>query len=128
MWWAYGWTLKRIHVPRTMWDGLATYLAKCLHREEQATAKRDGSSSGINKQGRASLRSTARPGKCEFMVCNGTTDTLLDDYAQGRPTGLALRNFWDSVLEYMGRQYDDDMSKATIPQLRATSMVMLLSL
>ena len=66
--------------------------------------------------------------KCEFMVCNGTTDTLLDDYEQGRPTGLALRNFWDSVLEYIGGQYEDDMSKATIPQMRATSMVMLLSL
>ena len=64
----------------------------------------------------------------EFMLCNCTTDTLLDDYAKGRPTGLALRDFWDSVLGYLGEQYDDDMSRATIPQLRATSMVMLLSL
>ena len=110
-----------------MWHGLATYLAKCLHREEQQAAKREGASGSVDNSG-ASLRSTARLGKCEFMVCNGTTDTLLDDYAQGRPIGFALRNFWDSVLEYMGRQYDDDMSKATIPQLRATSMVMLLSL
>ncbi len=127
MWRAHGWAVKRIHVSRTVWNGLAIYLAKFLHREEQQAAKRYGASRGVNEC-RAPLRSTARPGECEFMVCNGTTDTLLDDYAQGRPIGLALRNFWDSVLEYLGQQYDDDMSRATIPQLRATSMVMLLSL
>jgi len=127
MWWAYGWTLKRIHVPRTMWHRLAICLARCLSREEQQAAKRDRSSRGVTKS-RAPLRSTARLGKCELMVCHGTTDTLLDDYAQGRPIGLALRSFWDSVLEYLGGQYDDDMSRATIPQLRATSLVMLLSL
>ena len=110
-----------------MWHGLAIYLAKRLHREEPPAARRDRSSGGINKS-RALLRSTAWPRKCEFMVCNGTTDKLLDDYSQGRPIGLALRNFWDSVLEYIGGQYEDDMSKATIPQMRATSMVMLLSL
>jgi len=59
---------------------------------------------------------------------NGTTDILLREHENRCPLGLALRNFWDSVLEYLGDQYGDDMSKASTPQLQATALVMLLSL
>lgn len=62
------------------------------------------------------------------MFYNGTTDVLLGEHENGSPVGLALRDFWDSVLEYLGDQYGDDMSRATTAQLQATAMVMLLSL
>ncbi len=66
--------------------------------------------------------------KVGSMFYNGTTDILLGEHENGSPLGLALRAFWDSVLEYLGDQYDDDMSRATPSQLQATAMVMLLSL
>ena len=53
--------------------------------------------------------------KVGSVFYNGTTDILLGEHENGSPLGLALRDFWDSVLEYLGDQYGNDMSGQPLP-------------
>ena len=53
--------------------------------------------------------------KVGSVFYNGTTDILLGEHENGSPLGLALRDFWDSALEYLGDQYGNDMSGQPLP-------------